>query len=197
VFFEQVHLPPRDLEPVHSIIDLGSNIGLTMAHYANLYPEAKILGIELDGGNFDLCQKNIAPYGERCSVVRGAVWVEDGEVGYAGESEWAFHVVPNGGTLKAMVKAYSMESLMRSFGAQVIDFAKMDIEGAEQHLLADAGQWIGRVRCLKIEIHRPYTTEACIEQLKRYGLECEVWRHGVEYVIARNRKAAVGASVGI
>jgi FkbM family methyltransferase len=194
VFFGQSHLPPGDLRPVRNIIDLGSNIGLTVAHYASLYPEARILGIELDAGNFELCVKNVAPYGDRCSLVWGAVWVEDGEIGYTGTSEWAFHVAPNGGGSRGTVKAHRMESLMRSFGMPVIDFIKMDIEGAEQELLAEAGAWIGRVRCLKIEIHHPYTTAACIEQLARYGLECEPLRQGVDYVIARNRNAGLRAS---
>src|SRR3981081_3973727 len=36
-FFCQYHLAPRGLRP-KTILDLGSNIGLTMAHYAALFP---------------------------------------------------------------------------------------------------------------------------------------------------------------
>src|SRR4051812_18900750 len=55
-FVRQYHLPPPDSIPA-AILDLGSNIGLTVAHYACVFPEAKILGVELDANNFELCMR--------------------------------------------------------------------------------------------------------------------------------------------
>src|SRR4051812_12114214 len=45
VFVHRLHLPP--VPDVRLVWDLGANIGLTMAHYAALYPEAHVLGVEL------------------------------------------------------------------------------------------------------------------------------------------------------
>ena len=36
-FIKRYHLPPLDLEPVRTILDLGSNIGLTIAHFASVF----------------------------------------------------------------------------------------------------------------------------------------------------------------
>ena len=60
-FFGRYHLPPRELGPIRTILDLGSNIGLTVMHYAVLFPEARILGIEMDHDNYEICQRNMLP----------------------------------------------------------------------------------------------------------------------------------------
>src|SRR5436305_882928 len=51
-FSGKFHLPPSDLWP-RTIWDLGANIGLTVAHFAVLYPEARLIGVELDDGNLE------------------------------------------------------------------------------------------------------------------------------------------------
>jgi hypothetical protein len=86
-FFDRYHRPPPDLGPLTTILDLGSNIGLTLADFACLHPRARMLGLELDEGNVRLCRVNIAPYSGRCEVIWGAVWNREGEVGYAGDEE--------------------------------------------------------------------------------------------------------------
>ena len=130
-FVAQYHLPPLGFHP-SSILDLGSNIGTTIIHYAGLYPRARILGVELDEGNFLLAQRNIASLGDRCTVLHGAAWWEDGEVTYGGDQEWGRRVQANG-IRKA--QAYSIPKLLDQLGPTV-DFVKMDIEGAEAEILA-------------------------------------------------------------
>src|SRR5450755_3993834 len=49
-FLGRFHVEPVKHVP-QTIFDLGANIGLTMAHYAVLYPHAQILGVELDADN--------------------------------------------------------------------------------------------------------------------------------------------------
>ena len=71
-FEGRYHLPPAGIGAVRTILDLGANIGLTMAHFAVLYPQARILGVELDAGNFALCRKNIEAFGDRCRVLHAA-----------------------------------------------------------------------------------------------------------------------------
>ncbi len=183
-FCGQYHLPPADLK-ISSIIDLGSNIGLTMAHYAQLYPEAHVLGIEMDPENANLCRSNIAPYAGRCEVLTGAIWKEDGEICYGGEQEYGFRIIPNSHVGKRKARAFSMQSLIDSLGIDTVDFVKMDIEGAEEALLADPSRWIVRVRCLKVEVHAPYSVRACVEDLRRVGMLCEVQLNHPACVLAR------------
>lgn len=169
-FYRRYHLPPPEIGAPRTILDLGSNIGLTVAHYAALYPAARIVAVELDEENARACGRNLAPWGDRCSLVRGAAWSENGEVAYAGPSTQARRIDP-AGLLRS--PAYDMPTLLDMVGGSVVDFVKMDIEGAEQELFRRPQAWIGRVRCLKVEVHAPYSVAACIGDLERFGFRCE------------------------
>lgn len=183
-FFGRYHLPPADLPSPKKILDLGSNIGLTMAHFASLYPDARVLGVELDYENVKMCRLNTAPYSNRCEVVWGAVWKQAGKVGYTGNEEWGFQVretaVP-----QRLVDAHTVDSLIQRLGPP-IDYIKMDIEGAESAVLDNPGTWIDGVRCLKVEIHEPYTVDTCMRILDGLGLSCELYTGHWACVIARN-----------
>jgi hypothetical protein len=78
-----------------------------------------------------------------------------------------------------------MTNLIRRLGAPV-DYVKMDVEGAERALLGQSEGWVGAVRCLKVEVHQPYTVTECVRDLERVGLVCEVFRPHWACVIARN-----------
>ena len=182
-FCGRYHLPPADLK-IRTLLDLGSNIGLTIAHYAILYPEARILGIEIDQDNADVCRSNIVPYAGRCEVLVGAAWKEDAEISYGGDTEWGFRITPESGGSSCRARAFSVSSLIDQLGTSCVDFVKMDIEGAEREVLADAGKWSGRVRCLKVEVHPPYTVAACVRDLECAGMRCEVQQNHFGCVLA-------------
>ena len=50
-FFHRFHLPPGELARGACIVDLGANVGYTAAHLAALYPESRIIAVEMDGRN--------------------------------------------------------------------------------------------------------------------------------------------------
>jgi FkbM family methyltransferase len=168
VFFKRCQLPPRRLTPIRAILDLGSNVGFTIAQCAVRYPAARIIGIELDDHNIEMCRRNIAAYGRRCKVIHGAVWDRKMTVYYDGTEEWGYHVVTE--SAKAPVRTYTMDTLLDMFETAVVDFVKMDIEGAEQKLLRSAKTWVPRVRCMQIEVHAPYDVPSCGAELDRLGL---------------------------
>ena len=164
-FVQQRHLPPSGLSAPSVILDLGANIGATMAHFASLYPTARVFGAELDPGNAALCRRNVASFGERCRVIEAAVWNVDGRIAYdveAGREDGA-SVDPAG---RRFARAISLRSLLDLVGGQA-DYVKINVEGAESALLSAEG-WEG-VRAVGVEVHEPFTTAACAEQLRRIG----------------------------
>jgi FkbM family methyltransferase len=171
-FMGQFHVEPVKARP-RTIFDLGANIGLTMAHYAVLYPEAQILGVELDAGNFAMCQQNTAPYRDRCTALCGAVWKEDGEVSYGRRQgfEWGFAVGSAQEDEQVTAPAFSMDSLFERCGWSTVDFVKMDIEGAERDVLRDAERWAPKVASIGVEVHAPYTVEECEHDLQQLGFK--------------------------
>jgi FkbM family methyltransferase len=178
-FIPPVHLPPEQVmeDGAHLIWDLGSNIGLTIAHLAVLFEDAQIIGVEIDSGNAEICARNIAPWESRCRLMQAAVWHTDGEVQYVWEpgNELGFRV-EDGGTVEAReirsVRAISLDSLAAELeeGEQV-DYVKMDIEGAEEQVLRINTDWAGIVRTIKVEVHSPYTVEDCRRDLRALGFE--------------------------
>ena len=180
-FAGRYHLPPREApEPLGLVWDLGANIGLTMADIAGRHPAARIVGVELDSENAALARANLEPWGERCEVIEAAVWPQDGEMRYvrlAGATS-GHHVTDaalEDDPAVTSVHAISPWSLLALEGAgAVVDYAKIDVEGAERDLLREDAGWAGRVRTVSVEVHEPYTVEECSEDLRALGFETRV-----------------------
>ncbi len=184
-FIHKFHVPARTDVPQNAsvIIDLGSNIGSTIAHFACTYPKAKILGVEMDSENAQLCRTNIAHWPDRCSLIEGAVWFEDGEVQYerSGYDTQSFTVASGVGSRPAgdsdyiTVPAWSIDTLLHAyFPDTAIDYVKMDIEGAESKVLCRNVEWLSRVRCIKVECHEDYSVEQCLQDLRNAVLRAKV-----------------------
>ena len=175
IFAGNHDLPDREFLPgdPRVIFDLGANIGLAVAHMAVLFPQARIVGVELDGENAELCRANIAPWEERCQVINAAVWHTDGSIGYELRPghEWEAHVTS--GASKRVAVAISMKTLLGGMG-DVADYVKVDVEGAERELLGGDASWARRIRCIKVEVHAPYTTAECATDLERAGFRTAV-----------------------
>lgn len=165
-FVGRYHLPPPEAgTELRRIWDLGANIGLTVAHYAALHPLARVTGVELDDRTAARAVANIRPWSDRCSIVVGAVWFEDGEVSFERTlgREHATHV----GAGEVRVGARSLNSLMAD--DDIVDFVKMDIEGAERQLLTRNTEWAAKVRTMKVELHGDYGCEEAAADLGRLG----------------------------
>jgi FkbM family methyltransferase len=179
------HLPPAELDSGNlvRIWDLGSNIGLTMAHMAVLYRRAQIVGVELDRENAHLCRLNTTAWADRCTVREAAVWTTDGRVSYrlvSGQEYGASVMVDasakDGGLHE--VEALSLNSLLAEEGDDSrVDYVKMDIEGAESEVLRRHIEWADRVRSIKVEVHPPYSVEDCMRDLRTLGFEVRADRH--------------------
>jgi FkbM family methyltransferase len=187
----RVHRPPPELTRVTTILDLGANIGATVADLAASYPEATVLGIELDADNVALARRNVARWGDRASVVHGAVWASDGEIAYGGDrGEWAYRVVPamddrTEAPAIATVPAFSLTTLIdRLAPGGTVDYVKMDVEGAERFLLDADDGWSRRVRCLQVEVHLPLDVATCRDKLEALGFRAVPDPDGIPSVTA-------------
>jgi FkbM family methyltransferase len=167
-FAWRYHLPPPELGEPGTIWDLGANIGLTVAHFAHLFPRARVLGVELDEANVALARRNVAPWADRCEMIHAAVWRHDGEVRYGGWAGGTSNYQVTGRPDDVPVRAVSPATLLREHGGPV-DFLKIDVEGAERELLRGASEWADAVRCLKVELHGDYAVEDCESDLRRLG----------------------------
>jgi FkbM family methyltransferase len=153
---------------VRTILDIGANIGAASVVLLNAYPNATLLALEPDPGNFSVLQKNIAPYGARAIALRSALWhhaeplsIERGAFRDGGE--WSFQVRSNTGG-DAEVEGVTLAELMQRYGLNGIDILKVDIEGAERYVFESSiSPCLPRIACIAIELH----DDACREVFMR------------------------------
>lgn len=136
-----------------TIIDCGSNIGLTVRYLAAAYPDARIVAVEPDESNFSMLQRNCERM-PNISCVNAGIWPEAGSINLQREGlgPSAFRTVKaEGGTI---VEALTIPQLMERFGMERVSLLKIDIEGSELELFSGVdNSWIERVDAISIELH--------------------------------------------
>jgi FkbM family methyltransferase len=158
IFVHEELRPFQDLKDVSLVIDLGANVGLSAAYLLSCFPKARLIAVEPDERNLVLCKTNLAPYGDRATILHGAAWSRCTElalkIGSFGDGrEWATQVV-EGSAVNANVEAWDVGTLIDMAGAESVDLLKVDIEGAEREVFGPTCQkWLHRVRNLSIEFH--------------------------------------------
>ena len=177
------------------IVDAGANIGLTSVFFANKYPNARIIALEPDLGNFELLQKNVSPYPNIVPVL-AALWDKNEEITLVdpGLGEWGFMTKETGGSAEmiqgdfvCMVKGVTIDALMHTYDLARINILKMDIEGAEREVFADSSLWIERVDSIIIELHERMKA-GCNRSFYNGsdGFVCE-WQQGESIYLSREQ----------
>jgi FkbM family methyltransferase len=135
-------------EPI--IIDCGSNIGLSVIYYKQLYPNASILAFEPDKQNFQLLKKNVVSNNyQNVHLNEAAVWITDGEIFFDANETEASHISESDHATK--VKAIRLKNVLNNY--YKIDFLKVDIEGAEWQVITDCEEELIKVNNLFLEYH--------------------------------------------
>lgn len=180
-FGERFHRPPVTLPRDAVIVDLGANVGYTSVDLAIANPTARVIAVEMDAGNAAVARRNLERFGSRCTVVRAAVWGQNGEVVYEGDEEWAYRVVsspaPDSGGGRA--PSVTVPELLDEADVDRVAYMKMDVEGAEAELINEGAVWLDRVDSLKIEVHPPAGLMSCAAVLETFGFDVSTdTRHG-------------------
>lgn len=159
IFFHKEYGFEVARDPV-AILDAGANIGLASILLANRFPQAKIIALEPEAGNFALLERNVAPY-PNITPVRAALWHDNSSVEIVdpGLGYWGFMV--RSGTEKrrpteesdTQVPAMTVDAIMQKYAIDRIDILKIDIEGAEYEVFDDPSLWISKVDTLIVELH--------------------------------------------
>lgn len=165
------------------IIDAGANCGLTSVYYATKFPDAKIIAIEPEKGNFELMKENVSAY-PNVVAVRAALWNEPGTVVVddPGEGAWSFRARGMDGDLTGLdtVDAVTIESIMEEHGIDRVCLLKMDIEGSELEVFEHAQGWIDRVDSIVVELHerfKPGCTRAFYDATPGFDRERHMNEH--------------------
>jgi len=170
------HLPPNWLKDVKLIVDLGANIGLTMIDYCKKFPEAKVIGAELDRGNWELAVENLTAY-KQATVYNIGIAIWDGWCRYDSPATNMHNIVQAEDSDKGQ-SCLTLDSFLdfANLSGKTIDFMKFDIEGMERSLFESSinAQWIKQVRCLSVETHYEYEPLECLRDIAALGFETEM-----------------------
>jgi FkbM family methyltransferase len=141
-----------DITGAEYIVDAGAHIGCATVFFKHLCPRARIIAIEPDRENFELLTRNLRDL-PATTPSHSALWSRSARVSIQNphKATWSYRVAES--DHGDSVVAYSVADIMDRFNLPRIDVLKMDIEGAEVEVLADAHRWLHHVGMLIIETH--------------------------------------------
>jgi FkbM family methyltransferase len=141
-----------DYAPV--IIDGGANIGLFTVLMKNLFPNARVICIEPDLENFDLLQRNVAPYSNIVCENSG-IWHSNKRLKvYDKNNSGKWGIIVEEDEANGTVDSVSIDYLLEKHKFDHIDILKLDIEGSECEVFSSGFEkWLPKVEMLVVELH--------------------------------------------
>lgn len=157
VFYDQWHKPISEVKlgskPI--VVDLGTNIGLSILTFNYWFPGATIIGYEMDRQNYDLAVKNTSSL-RNVHLVNKAVNSVSTVVHYlksGREDAYSIGSSEDGPGVNS-VSAVSMAEVLSENNLSKIDYLKMDVEGAEIDIFLKGDlAWLKQVENLNVEFH--------------------------------------------
>ncbi|MGH6829030.1 MAG: FkbM family methyltransferase [Rhizomicrobium sp.] len=154
--FDHRYYQLQCVPPPTTILDVGTNVGFTAVFFARSFPDAQLACVEPEPGNLRVLEENLRLNGVKATVFPAAVSMRNGtEILAIHEKDYGHSLVqgsnPAGRTLE--VAAMTIPAILDRLGWPRIELLKMDIEGYERHLLAQACPWLQLVDKLFIEWH--------------------------------------------
>jgi len=168
-----------DLSDPGLIVDCGANVGMSTAYFLSRFPNAEVIAVEPDPGNYQQLLHNTRPYAQRLRAVQAGVWSKSTGLKFVDSERgdgraWAVTVAEAGPNEQADIQAVSIDALLEESGHQRIALLKIDIEGSELAVFSERTEsWLGRVDHLVIELHGQACEEAFFDAIEPYGFEVE------------------------
>jgi FkbM family methyltransferase len=138
------------------VVDVGSNIGLSILYFKHLYPDARIVGFEPDRETYEVLAENMRM--NRC----GDVVLFNTAISDSVGSVTLYHDTGTPGSprqstrkerLNAEVGIEVPSAPLSDYLAEPVDYLKLDVEGAEGVVLSDLE------RSSKLQLVRKMTVE--------------------------------------
>ncbi len=162
------------------IIDLGCNVGETTLEFLEQYPDAFVIGIELDGNTAEKARENTSKHLHRRLIVTAAVgWPARDTTAWIDTTDTVSTINPyqhyrlNTFAHPESVHVFTLDEILEAFGFEheEISILKIDIEGEERNLIDGLGDWLGRTQEIILECHTEEAIEFCTKRLTVKGFK--------------------------
>lgn len=162
------------------ILDCGSNIGLSILRFKELYPDARVIGFEPDPTIFPILQRNIER--NRCTdvtLVQAAVTASNGTVSLLSDGKRLSFVTNFDEPLSSGLHHFDVRSIkLADYVNGRVDFMKMNIEGGERDAIIGLGPKVKQIREMFFEYHHRSTKQQSLHEILDF-----LCTNGFEYVI--------------
>ncbi len=160
--------------PAPRILDCGANVGLASLFFRRIYPQASITAYEADPALFAILNTNLKANGASGVDTRhAALWTSTGSLTFQCEGSDSGMIGSLPGAIDGTSTTVPSLRLRDVIDEGPIDLLKLDIEGAEDAVLADCEPVLHRVKAIVMDLHEfdpsVRTTPRVLELLTRAG----------------------------
>lgn len=149
-FYPQTRIIASAGHPVRTIVDAGANIGIETIRMRHFHPQARVLAVEANSGNFAVLIENTRHDPQVEAWCKGVWHSETGLRVLAGGTNEGFSVRAVTAGEEGDLEATTMNSILDRVGGE-IDILKMDIEGAEWEVFSRNTEWVNHVKAFVFE----------------------------------------------
>lgn len=173
IYFDGVYIDILNGKKDMTIVDVGSNIGITVQHFRDY--AKKVYAIEPLAAHYEALKKNKEFNGwDNVETFNIAIAGKDGEV--------TMHPLKSNMTCTSYtndygdggetVKAQTMETFFKENNIEEVDFMKFDVEGAEDDILLSEGfiNVADKIKAIEIEFHHKDWTKL-VEHMIKLGFQ--------------------------
>lgn len=140
--------------PSPRILDCGANVGFASLYFRRLYPAARITAFEADPALFAILTANLQANGAGSVETRhAAVWTSAGSLTFHCEGSDSGMIGSLSGAVDGRATDVPSVRLRDVIDEAPVDLLKLDIEGAEDAVLADCEPVLHRVKALVMDLH--------------------------------------------
>ncbi len=150
LFIKQIYAFKSDKkDPL--IVDCGANIGLSIASFKRVFPDARVIAYEPDNEIFEMLKSNVESAGyTNVELNKKAVWISNEPLKFLSDGGLSGRLDEGAsGDRVVTVEAQRLKEVLN----QPIDLLKIDIEGAEHSVMKDCADSLGQVKLLFVEYH--------------------------------------------
>lgn len=134
------------------IIDAGANIGAASLWFAHIFPRATIVAIEPEPENAECCRRNIAAR-PAITLREAAIGARPGRIQLQNPAGKAWSVRSARSASGNGIDIVTIPDILAALPEASLFIAKIDIEGFESDLFAEALDWIDQAKLIFVEIH--------------------------------------------
>lgn len=146
-----------DWDSLHTIVDVGANVGMAALWFASRSPKARIIAVEPGPSALSRLRVNIARngLGERITIKPVALGKAAGRGRLVGSgASVGLRVEEESERTRGQVPVITLAELVEESGFERVDLLKLDCEGAEYNILsACGGSGLSRVQHVVGEYH--------------------------------------------